>query len=118
MIVFLKEFFKKIDFEKGKKQTAIKHKGGKELETNLSLIHSDGKELSEEEIHALTSPLSNHHAVVVRRRVDTLTNTLRKKQKYTTKIDVRNIFPQQNSTGVQRSQSDATWKHPQTKQVL
>ena len=64
----------------------------------MLVLCTDGRELSEEEIHALTSPLSTHHAVAVRKRVDTLNATLRKKQKYTTKIDVRNIFPQQTST--------------------
>ena len=56
-----------------------------------------GKELTEDEIQALTEMLPNNHAEVVKRRVDTLNATLRKKQKYTTKIDVRNIFPQQKT---------------------
>lgn len=65
-----------------------------------------GKELTEDEIQALTESLPSNHADVVRRRVDTLNATLRKKQRYSTKIDVRNIFPQQinsDGTGVQNS---------------
>lgn len=58
-----------------------------------------GKELSEEDIDAFTELLPSNHAAVVKRRVDTLNATLRKKQKYSTKIDVRNIFPQQQSAG-------------------
>ncbi|XP_052764019.1 rho GTPase-activating protein 18-like isoform X4 [Mya arenaria] len=54
-----------------------------------------GKELSEDEVRGLTESLPRSHKEVVKRRVDTLNATLRKKQKYTTKIDVRNIFPKQ-----------------------
>ncbi|XP_060594717.1 rho GTPase-activating protein 18-like isoform X4 [Ruditapes philippinarum] len=54
-----------------------------------------GKEFSEDEINKFTESMPSNHAAVVKRRVDTLNATLRKKQKYTTKIDVRNIFPEQ-----------------------
>jgi len=58
---------------------------------------SAGKELTEDEVHAITESLPPSHKHVVKRRVDTLNATLRKKQKYTTKIDVRNIFPKQGA---------------------
>lgn len=80
----------------------------------VSKMAEDGKELSDEEINALTSPLSSHHANAVRKRVDTLNATLRKKQKYTTKIDVRNIFPQQNSTGTHPPQATITLTNTDT----
>lgn len=46
-----------------------------------------------------TEAMPSNHAAVVKRRVDTLNATLRKKQKYATKIDVRNIFPEQRHSG-------------------
>ncbi|KAL4218017.1 Rho GTPase activating protein 18 [Mactra antiquata] len=66
-----------------------------------------GKELNDDDIQAITESLPINHAEVVKRRVDTLNATLRKKQKYTTKIDVRNIFPEQRpvSTTVIHSQA-------------
>jgi hypothetical protein len=63
------------------------------------LCNTAGKEFSEDEINKFTESMPSNHAAVVKRRVDTLNATLRKKQKYTTKIDVRNIFPEQPPGG-------------------
>ncbi|KAK3602085.1 hypothetical protein CHS0354_029508 [Potamilus streckersoni] len=59
---------------------------------NLAEKFKDGTELSEDEVQMLTATLSSQHAAVIKRRVDTLNATLRKKQKQN-KIDVRDIFP-------------------------
>ncbi|WAR17524.1 RHG18-like protein [Mya arenaria] len=58
-------------------------------EEETSKTPDAGKELSEDEVRGLTESLPRSHKEVVKRRVDTLNATLRKKQKYTTKIDRR-----------------------------
>ncbi|XP_053382100.1 rho GTPase-activating protein 18-like isoform X1 [Mercenaria mercenaria] len=58
-----------------------------------------GTEFTDDEINKFTESMPSNHAAVVKRRVDTLNATLRKKQKYSTKIDVRNIFPEQPASG-------------------
>lgn len=57
----------------------------------VNALH-DGKDLSEDDIEALTATLTSHQAAVVKRRVDTLNATIRKKQKQSNKTDVRDIF--------------------------
>lgn len=53
--------------------------------------YTDGRDLTEDEIEALTITLTASQAAVVKRRVDTLKSTVRKKQK-SNKTDVRDIF--------------------------
>jgi hypothetical protein len=51
--------------------------------------------VSEEDIEALTVTLTSHQAAVVKRRVDTLNATIRKKHRGN-KTDVRDIFKTQS----------------------
>lgn len=76
-----------------------------------------GKELTEEEINKFTELMPSNHAAVVKRRVDTLNATLRKKQKYSTKIDVRNIFPDQHSGKVVIHSQPVDEDQPPTRQL-
>ncbi|KAK3088633.1 hypothetical protein FSP39_021540 [Pinctada imbricata] len=64
---------------------------------------AEGKELTDEEIQGFTATLTTNQAAVVKRRVNTLTATYRKKQKH--KTDVRDIFPEKNSTQLPKSPS-------------
>lgn len=51
-----------------------------------------GRELTDEEIQGFTATLTTSQAAVVRRKVNSLSATIRSKQKH--KVDVRDIFPQ------------------------
>ncbi|KAL8607685.1 hypothetical protein ACOMHN_039359 [Nucella lapillus] len=53
---------------------------------------SDGRDLSDDELEALTSSLTRHQAEAVKRRVNTLSTTMRKKRS-AMKMHVKNIFP-------------------------
>ncbi|KAK7489373.1 hypothetical protein BaRGS_00019317 [Batillaria attramentaria] len=53
---------------------------------------SDGRDLSDDELEALTSSLTRHQAEAVKKRVDTLSSTMRKK-KGANKMHVKDIFP-------------------------
>lgn len=48
--------------------------------------------MTDEEIQGFTATLTTSQAAVVRRRVNSLSATIRSKQKH--KVDVRDIFPQ------------------------
>ncbi|KAJ8322115.1 hypothetical protein KUTeg_000586 [Tegillarca granosa] len=77
------------------------------------LLHNftDGKELTDDEAHALTDTLTLHQAAVVKRRIDSLNSTLRKKQKQNAKTDVRDIFP---AGPIQQQQSPRSPDSPLT----
>lgn len=51
----------------------------------------DGKELSQDEIDVMMSTLTRRQASVVKKRVDSISATMRKRHKHT-KTDVRDIF--------------------------
>ena len=53
---------------------------------------SDGRDVSDDELEALTSSLTQHQAEAVKRRVNTLSTTMRKK-KGAGKMHVKDIFP-------------------------
>ena len=53
---------------------------------------TDGKEINEDQLSSTTSSLTKAQAVAVKKRVDTLNATIRKKQKQQPKKDVREIF--------------------------
>ena len=55
---------------------------------------TDGEEIDEELIKDDTSSLTRAQAAAVRKRVDTLNATIRKKLKQQHKTDVRDIFTQ------------------------
>ncbi|CAH1797242.1 unnamed protein product [Owenia fusiformis] len=57
----------------------------------------DGKELEDDIFTEATSSLTRTQAAAVRKRVDTLNATIRKRQKHKEhqKVDVRDVFPQQ-----------------------
>nr|XP_022289472.1 rho GTPase-activating protein 18-like [Crassostrea virginica]XP_022289477.1 rho GTPase-activating protein 18-like [Crassostrea virginica]XP_022289485.1 rho GTPase-activating protein 18-like [Crassostrea virginica]XP_022289494.1 rho GTPase-activating protein 18-like [Crassostrea virginica] len=63
-----------------------------------------GRELTDEEIQGFTATLTTSQAAVVRRRVNSLSATIRSKQKH--KVDVRDIFPE--STDSQSNRSSVT----------
>ena len=52
----------------------------------------DGRDVSDDELDALTSSLTRHQAEAVKRRVNTLSTTMRKK-KGANKMHVKDIFP-------------------------
>ncbi|XP_033726836.1 rho GTPase-activating protein 18-like [Pecten maximus] len=56
----------------------------------------DGHGLTDDEMDAVTATLTSSQAAVVKRRVDTLSTTMRKRQKQN-KTDVRDIFPAQET---------------------
>ncbi|OWF47308.1 rho GTPase-activating protein 18-like [Mizuhopecten yessoensis] len=56
----------------------------------------DGHGLTDDEMEAVTATLTSSQAAVVKRRVDTLSTTMRKRQKQN-KTDVRDIFPSQET---------------------
>lgn len=60
-----------------------------------------GRELTDEEIQGFTATLTTSQAAVVRRRVNSLSATIRSKQKH--KVDVRDIFPQPSDDQSPRS---------------
>ena len=62
--------------------------------TLLSMMFymSDGRDVSDDELDALTSSLTQHQAEAVKRRVNTLSTTMRKK-KGANKMHVKDIFP-------------------------
>ncbi|XP_041361812.1 rho GTPase-activating protein 18-like isoform X2 [Gigantopelta aegis] len=64
----------------------------------------DGKELSDDELEALTSSLTRHQAEAVKRRVDTLTTTMRTKQKQN-RVHMKDIFPEQDVTAKESASS-------------
>lgn len=81
--------------DEGEQEAAWLKEAGYEFIVNA--LH-DGKDLLEEDIEALTVTLTSHQAAVVKRRVDTLTATIRKKHRGN-KTDVRDIFKTQSWGG-------------------
>lgn len=81
--------------DEGEQEAAWLKEAGYEFIVNA--LH-DGKDLSADDIEALTETLTTHQAAVVKRRVDTLNATIRKKQK-NNKTDVRDIFKTQSWGG-------------------
>ncbi|KAL3887750.1 hypothetical protein ACJMK2_000143 [Sinanodonta woodiana] len=79
---------------------------------NLAEKFKDGTELSEEEVQTLTATLPSQHAAVIKRRVDTLNATLRKKQKQN-KTDVRDIFPDLSEKKLGTSPTGQEFVHPE-----
>ncbi|CAG2242164.1 ARHGAP18_28_40 [Mytilus edulis] len=79
---------------KGEQEAAWLNEAGYGFVVNAIMVQSksNGKDLSEDDIEALTATLTSHQAAVVKRRVDTLNATIRKKQKQSNKTDVRDIF--------------------------
>ncbi|KAJ8322120.1 hypothetical protein KUTeg_000591 [Tegillarca granosa] len=77
----------------------------------MSIDYNNGKELTDDEAHALTDTLTLHQAAVVKRRIDSLNSTLRKKQKQNAKTDVRDIFP---AGPIQQQQSPRSPDSPLT----
>ena len=53
---------------------------------------TDGRDLSDDELEALTSTLTRRQAEAVKRRINTLSTTMRKKRG-ATKMHVKDIFP-------------------------
>ena len=60
--------------------------------TAVALCSADGRDVSDDELEALTSSLTLHQAEAVKRRIDTLSTTMRKK-KGANKMHVKDIFP-------------------------
>ncbi|KAK6167614.1 hypothetical protein SNE40_021597 [Patella caerulea] len=59
----------------------------------------EGKDLSDDELEALTSSLTRKQAQAVQRRVDTLSTTMRKRQKANQKVHVKDIFNNPDEQG-------------------
>ena len=68
------------------------------------LLFSEGKVLGEDLIKNETSSLTRTQAAAVKKRIDTLNATIRKRQKQQQKTDVRDLFPPTQAVGDQVSE--------------